>query len=306
LYLLLTVLIIYLVIKRYTNSLIKQKSQLEKLVQERSLELEDKVQKLKKTNEELIYERKKLEVTNEELEIFCCSVSHDLRAPLRAINGFTGILSNNHSSTLDKEGKRILKRITENAGRMDTLINDLLKFSRYNRQEIKLSRVNMYSMASAVYKDLSTETDKNKIKFHLQNIPETYGDFSLLQQVWINLIVNAIKYTSKNPNPEIEVGYRTENTENIYFVKDNGVGFDMAYVKKLFGVFQRLHTNQEFEGTGMGLANVHRIITRMNGRVWAEGKVNEGATFYFALPSNNIQPGKDKYVLELHSLTEES
>jgi len=166
------------------------------------------------------------------------------------------------------------------------LIDDLLTFSRLNRQEIKFSVINMKDLAVSVYNELVPEEERVEIDFRIQNIPDAKGDATVIKQVWVNLIGNAIKFSSKKQNRFVEIGCDTINNENIYFVKDNGVGFDMAFSDKLFGVFQRLHTTQEFEGTGVGLAIVQRIITRLNGRVWAEGRVNEGAAFYFTLPIN--------------------
>jgi light-regulated signal transduction histidine kinase (bacteriophytochrome) len=225
-----------------------------------------------------------LEAANKELEAFSYSVSHDLRTPLRALNGFSNILIEEYGSALDDEGKRMLTVISENATKMGHLIDDLLSFARLGRIEIVPSPINMKSMAAAVYKELVPETDKDKIRFTLGNIPPALGDSSMIKQVWVNLIGNAIKFTSKKNIRLIEVGIITGENENIYYVKDNGAGFEMAHATKLFGVFQRLHTLKDFDGIGAGLAIVRRIILRHNGRVWAEGIVSEGATFYFALP----------------------
>lgn len=238
-------------------------------------ELEDRVSK--RTSQ--------LEIANKELEAFSYSVSHDLRAPLRAMDGFSRILLEEHSHNLDPEVNRILLIITENAKKMGHLIDDLLAFSRLSRQELNLSKINMKSMVSSVYKDLTTPEEKEKIEFRLHDIPETHGDPSLIKQVFLNLVGNAIKFSSLKTQPVIEINHDSNEDENIYFVKDNGAGFDMKYYDKLFGVFHRLHTINEFEGTGVGLAIVHRIILRMKGRVWAEGKVDEGAVFYVALPA---------------------
>lgn len=227
-----------------------------------------------------------LEMANKELEAFSFSVSHDLRSPLRAVEGFSKILLEEHSSSLNPEVNRILHTITENTTKMGHLIDDLLAFSRLGRQELKLSRFNMKSLVDSVYKDLTAQEKNEKVEFRLHKIPDVYGDPSLMRQVLLNLIGNAIKFSSKKSKCVVEVGYYNNAGENIYFVKDNGVGFDMTYYDKMFGVFQRLHSTSEFEGTGVGLAIVQRIILRMKGRVWAEGKVNEGATFYFSLPTN--------------------
>jgi signal transduction histidine kinase len=227
-----------------------------------------------------------LETANKELEAFSYSVSHDLRTPLRALNGFATILTEDYSIVLDDEGKRLLAVISENATKMGYLIDDLLSFSRLGRIEMLPLVINMKTMAATVYKDLVPETDKDKIRFTLGNIPPALGDSSMIKQVWVNLIGNAIKFTSKKTDRNIEIGFIAGENENIYYVKDNGAGFEMAHAKKLFGVFQRLHSLKDFDGIGAGLAIVRRIVLRHNGRVWAEGKVNEGATFYFTLPLN--------------------
>jgi PAS domain S-box-containing protein len=227
-----------------------------------------------------------LEAANKELEAFSYSVSHDLRTPLRALNGFATILTEDYSVVLDDEGKRLLAVISENANKMGFLIDDLLSFSRLGRIEMLPSLINMKTMAETVYNELVPEKDREKIRFTLGNIPSTPGDPSMVKQVWVNLIGNAIKFTSKKTDRHIEVGVMAGENENIYYVKDNGAGFEMAHATKLFGVFQRLHSLKDFDGIGAGLAIVRRIILRHNGRVWAEGKVNEGATFYFTLPLN--------------------
>jgi len=283
--------------KQTEEDLRKLKDGLDKLVAERTRELSEKVQKLDKSQKAMLYmvedlnnvsaelklEHQKMEAANRELEAFSYSVSHDLRAPLRALAGFARILQEDYSKSLDKEGNRILDVIIENAKKMGTLIDDLLSFSRLSRQEIKLSLIDMHRMAQAVYDEIVPEEDREKIEFLLQNIPNAQGDPSILRQVWVNLIGNAIKFTSTKQKRIIEIGFFTREKENVYYVKDNGVGFDMAYRNKLFVVFQRLHNIKEFDGTGVGLAIVQRIILRLNGRIWAEGKVNEGAEFYFTL-----------------------
>jgi two-component system sensor kinase len=201
------------------------------------------------------------------------------------MDGFSRILLEEYADNLDPEVNRILQIITENAKKMGHLIDDLLAFSRLGRHELDPSVINMKSLVSSVYKDLTIPEEKERIEFRLTDIPDCYADPSLMRQVIINLIGNAIKFSSRKSRIIIDVDHISNDTENIYFVKDKGAGFDMKYYDKLFGVFQRLHTINEFEGTGVGLAIVQRVILRMKGRVWAEGKVDEGATFYFSIPA---------------------
>ena len=228
-----------------------------------------------------------LENVIKELESFSYSISHDLRAPVRIMDNFAKILLEDHSETLNPEGKKILKMIIDNAKNMDRLIDDLLAFSKLNRQEIKPEEIDMEKMVNMVFSELVYHSDKGKIQFRVQPMPLVHGDLAMIRQVWRNLIGNAIKFTSRKPDPEIEIGSYPENNEIIFFIRDNGVGFNMAYVDKIFGVFKRLHSSKDFEGTGVGLAIVQQVIHRHNGRIWAEGKVNEGATFYFTLPDTN-------------------
>ena len=253
---------------------------------------------LNKLAEELevrvIKRTEQLELANKELESFSYSISHDLRTPLRALDGFANILLEDYAPLLDSEGKRMLNIIIANANRMGFLIDDLLAFSRLGRQEIHNTHIDMYEMANSAYRELVNNEDT--IEFRLHSIPETMGDPALLRQVWLNFIGNSIKFSANKPNRIIEVGILPSATEIIYFIKDNGAGFNMDYSNKLFAVFQRLHSPKEFEGTGIGLSIVQRIIQRHGGRVWAEGKVGEGATFYFTLADrkdNNNQPQKN-------------
>ena len=246
---------------------------------------EDEINKLNEELERKVAERtKELEAANKEMEAFSYSVSHDLRSPLRAMDGYSTILMEDYSSLLDTEGNRLLHAITSNATRMGNLIDDLLAFSRVSRQELRFVKIDMHALANTVYQEIATESDKKKTEFLLHNIHDSYGDPSMLRQVWVNLLGNALKFSSKKSKCFIETGNKIEGEECIYFVKDNGAGFNMEYADKLYGVFKRLHTSKDFEGTGIGLSIVQRIIHRHGGRVWAEGKVNEGATFYFALP----------------------
>jgi len=225
-----------------------------------------------------------LQAANRELESFSYSVSHDLRAPLRAIAGFVQILDEDHGAQLDAQARKHLERVRVNAQRMGQLIDDLLSFSRIGRTAMSWQTVDLTSMATAIAEEAVAASGR-PIALTIDPLPACHGEPSLLNQVIVNLISNAVKFTSKVPEPSIHVGSTSQNGETIYFVRDNGVGFDERYAEKLFGVFQRLHRVVDFEGTGVGLAIVHRIISRHGGRVWAEGKLNEGATFYFTLPS---------------------
>lgn len=225
-----------------------------------------------------------LQAANKELEAFSYSVSHDLRAPLRAISGFVSILMEDYGKDLDSEGKRICNIIHSNAKKMGQLIDDLLSFSRLIRSELHHSKIDMESMVKIVISEFQSAQNLSQKSFSIQQIPEALGDANLIKQVWINLISNAIKYSSKEPNAHINIGAIQKENETTYFIRDNGVGFNMEYSNKLFVVFQRLHGISEFEGTGVGLAIVQRIINRHGGRVWAESEVGNGATFFFTLP----------------------
>ncbi len=226
-----------------------------------------------------------LETANRELESFSYSVSHDLRAPLRAISGFAGILAEDYRQRLDDEGQRLLDTITREAKQMGQLIDDLLQFSRVGRKTMQAAEVDMRMLAQKAWLDCTAQSPGRNLQFNLRPLPVTRGDAAMLRQVWTNLISNAVKYTRPKEVAVIEISSRAGEGELVYCVKDNGVGFDPEYVGKLFNVFQRLHSESEFEGTGVGLALVQRIIRRHGGRVWAEGKPNEGATFYFTLPT---------------------
>jgi len=247
----------------------------------------EKVRTLNKLNEELKREATKLEDANNELEAFAYSVSHDLRVPLRAIDGFSRIVIEDYETELDEEGVRLLNIIRENTKKMGQLIDDILLLSRAGRQEMNLGKLDLSALAKNVYDEFQQETKTRSINFVVQDMPAVEADRALITQVLTNLIGNAIKFTEKTENPEIEFGYTEEENEYIYHVKDNGAGFNMKYYDKLFGLFQRLHSQEEFEGTGVGLSIVQRIISRHNGRVWGEGEVGKGATIYFSLPKKN-------------------
>lgn len=235
-----------------------------------------------------ILERGKVEAElralNRELEAFTYSVSHDLRSPLRAIDGFARILTEEYKDKFDDEGKRQFKIISDNIKRMGELIDDLLELSRLGRKEITCSSINLKEILDSVINDIKPREEERKVDFFIKDIPEAAADRVLIKQVFINLLSNALKFTSTKKNAIIEIGGTEEQHRNVYYVRDNGVGFDMQYANKLFGIFQRLHGQEEFEGTGIGLAIVKRIISKHGGEVWAEGKVNDGAAFYFSLP----------------------
>lgn len=225
-----------------------------------------------------------LEAANKELEAFSYSVSHDLRAPLRAIDGFSHMVEQNSGDNLDAEGRRHLQIVRDNAKRMGRLIDDLLAFSRTGRRELEMRPVDMAAMARSVAEELHAAEPLRVIEFAWQPLPPAWGDPATLRQVWENLLGNAVKYTSGHPVARIAVGGHEEGGEAVYWVRDDGAGFDMRYADKLFGVFQRLHRQDEFEGTGVGLAIAQRVVHRHKGRIWGEGKPEEGATFHFALP----------------------
>lgn len=226
-----------------------------------------------------------LEAANKELEGFSYSVSHDLRAPLRAIAGFTGAIFEDHDDELSEEMKRKLGIVRDDAARMGDLIDDLLAFSRMGRTAMQLAKLDMTALARSTLERLRSDMGgANSADVRLAVLPAARGDRGLVGQVWTNLLSNALKYSSKADRPVIEINAVSDATENIYFVRDNGVGFDPKYQAKLFGVFQRLHDESEFPGTGVGLALVARIVARHGGRVWATGQPGAGATFYFTLP----------------------
>ena len=228
-----------------------------------------------------------LSLANRELEAFSYSVSHDLRAPVRAISGFVQILEEDHGDKLDAEGKRSLERVKINARRMGHLIDDLLAFSQIGRTPMVRQRVDMSELAQGIVEEAVRTAAPRTIDFTVDTLPPAFGEPSLINQVLVNLVANAVKFTGRRERASIRIGSQPDgHTATAYFVRDNGAGFDMRHADKLFGVFQRLHKPEDFEGTGVGLAIIERVITRHGGRVWAEGEVDKGATFYFTLPGH--------------------
>jgi signal transduction histidine kinase len=239
--------------------------------------------------EELQHRGELLEAANKELESFSYSVSHDLRAPLRHINGYAALLRKSVEHSLNDKADRYLQTISDSAKHMGQLIDDLLIFSRMGRQEMLRTAVNLNQLIKSILSDLRLDLQGREISWTIATLPEIQGDPVMLRQVLMNLIANAVKFTSTRPIATIEIGVdHPSSTEIVLFVRDNGVGFDMQYAPKLFGVFQRLHRADEFEGTGIGLANVRRIVHRHGGRTWAEGAPDKGATFYVLLPARRL------------------
>jgi light-regulated signal transduction histidine kinase (bacteriophytochrome) len=239
---------------------------------------------MKVAESELIERTKQLEEANKELESFSYSVSHDLRAPLRAINGFSRMLLD-EGERFDDETNRRIQVIRENALKMDRLISDLLHFSRSGRTQISRVIIDMDRLVNEIWKEQLSLNPNRNMELRKGGLPPAFGDEAMVRQVLANIISNAVKFSSRKRTSVIEVEAESGRKENIYCVKDNGAGFDMKYYSKLFGVFQRLHSEREYEGTGVGLAIVQRIVHRHGGRVWAEGKIGKGATFYFSLPN---------------------
>ena len=283
--------------KKYEHELATHKNELESLIKDRTSELDDKALKLEKSQHALTYLledvndiRKQLEISNsklldanKELESFSYSVSHDLKAPLRAIIGYSQILKEDFASQLDPESKRYIGLIKGNAENMGELINDLLDFSRMGRAELHKSQVDLHTIAQRVKSELEADVQDRKISIKIMTMPMINADEKLLYHVMLNLISNAVKFTSNVKNALVEIGCTNENNENVFYVKDNGIGFDMKYAGKIFDVFQRLHNVEEFPGTGIGLSIVQRIIHKHEGKIWVESEINKGTTFFLRI-----------------------
>jgi PAS domain S-box-containing protein len=261
--------------RRISNRDITERKQADEALSQLNAELEQRV--VQRTSE--------LETALYDLENFNYSASHDLRIPLRAVDGFSKLLLDEHSQQLDAEGARLLKVVRDNTRKMSQLIDDMQSFSHAGRMPMTMTEIDMDVLVHEAVEELIPATSGREISFRIAGLQPIYSDHSMMRRIMFNLLANAIKFTRPKAAALIEVGARSEGKETVFYVKDNGVGFDMKFADMLFGVFQRLHGVDEFEGAGIGLAIVKRIVTRLGGRVWAEGKVNEGATFYFSVPS---------------------
>ncbi|MDB5281882.1 MAG: Phospho-acceptor protein [Bacteroidota bacterium] len=262
-----------------------QKEALKALNESLEVKVKERTAALETANSSLEKVNKDLETVNKELEAFSYSVSHDLRAPLRIINGFSNMLYKGYSDKLDARGQDYTQTIIKNATQMGDLIDDLLNFSKLGRVTPTKNPVDMTDMVKATIEEVKSASQDHRSEILLHGLNAVKCDLNLMKQVWANLISNAVKYSRKTEKPFIEIGVTETKDDAVYYIRDNGSGFDMQHADKLFGVFQRLHKITEYEGTGVGLALVHRIITKHGGKIWAEAEVDKGATFYFTLPN---------------------
>ncbi len=238
---------------------------------------------LQRTNSELLQRTAELEAANKDLEAFSYSVSHDLRGPLRAINGFSAILLEDHAAELSPDARQLLTTVIDTAKQMNALIEDLLRFSRLGTQSLSKKPVNIANLVHEVLDELGRDREGRQIEIQLGDLPDCVGDHALIKQLFVNLLSNAFKFTGHREKAVIEIGCAEDHGSNVYFVRDNGAGFDVSKARQLFGVFQRFHSQHEFEGTGVGLSIVQRIVVRHGGRIWAEAEVEKGAVFHFIL-----------------------
>ncbi len=232
----------------------------------------------------------RLQHSYKDMESFTYAASHDLRSPLIAVSGFSRILQEDYSDALDEKGRDLLNRIAGSAKKMSQLIDDLLSFSRVSSREISCSEIDMKTLVGEVFKELRYTVGERRIRLEIKDLPRAQGDMPMIRQVLVNFLSNAIKFTRTQEDPAIEVGGFEDGKENVYYVRDNGIGLDEKFRDKLFGLFQRIHVSQQFEGTGIGLFMIKRIIEKHGGRVWAEGAPDRGATFYFCLPRRELKP----------------